>query len=174
MTLGTPQASEGPMTVFIYVNTSKQVGDAEHLKVFANLDAAETWFEENDPEGADVDLSLVRLPDDALIFPAIPGPGEDFSFTKPRDPRNFSKEFVRRAKRLGFDGFTFHHLRGTHTTLLLDRGVPVHTVAERIGDDPAVLLRNYAKRKRQRGDKPTMDASVSSVISALAAGFLSP
>ena len=39
------------MTVFIYVNTSKQVGDADHLKVFANADAAETWFEENDPEG---------------------------------------------------------------------------------------------------------------------------
>jgi hypothetical protein len=29
------------MTVFIYVNTSKQVGDADHLKVFANVDAAE-------------------------------------------------------------------------------------------------------------------------------------
>ena len=39
------------MTVFIYVDTSKQVGDPEHLKVFANADAAEKWFEENDPEG---------------------------------------------------------------------------------------------------------------------------
>ena len=38
-------------SVFIYVNSSKQVGDAEHLKVFANVDAAETWLEENDPEG---------------------------------------------------------------------------------------------------------------------------
>jgi hypothetical protein len=35
------------MTVLIYVNTSKQVGDAEDLKVFA----AEKWFVENDPEG---------------------------------------------------------------------------------------------------------------------------
>jgi len=33
-------------------NTSKQVGDADHLKVLANADAAEIWFEENDPEGA--------------------------------------------------------------------------------------------------------------------------
>ena len=48
---GQAQASEGPMTVFIYVNTIKQVGDAEHLKVFATVDAAEKWFEENDPEG---------------------------------------------------------------------------------------------------------------------------
>lgn len=47
---------------------------------------------------------------------------------------------------------------------MLDRGVPVHTVAERIGDDPAVLLRSYAKRKRQRGDRPTMDEPVAAVI----------
>jgi hypothetical protein len=39
------------MTVFVYVNTGKQVGDADHVKVFANQDAAEKWFEENDPEG---------------------------------------------------------------------------------------------------------------------------
>jgi hypothetical protein len=28
------------MTVFVYVNTSKQVGDADHIKVFTNVDAA--------------------------------------------------------------------------------------------------------------------------------------
>jgi hypothetical protein len=39
------------MTVFVYVNTSRSVGDPEHIKVFANQDAAETWFAENDPEG---------------------------------------------------------------------------------------------------------------------------
>jgi integrase len=120
------------------------------------------------PDGVEVDLSLVRLPDDALIFPAIPEPGQDFSFNTPRNPRNFSKEFARRARRLGFAGFTFHHLRGTHATLLLDRGVPVHIVAERIGDDPAVLLRNYAKRKR----KTTANSSISADINALTAGFL--
>ena len=30
------------MTVWIYLNTSKPAGDPEHLKVFANQDAAET------------------------------------------------------------------------------------------------------------------------------------
>ncbi|MGY2935985.1 integrase [Bradyrhizobium sp. GM6.1] len=114
------------------------------------------------PEGVEVDLSLVRLPEDALIFP------EPGTFNTPRNPRNFSKEFARRAKRLGFGDFTFHHLRGTHTTLLLDRGVPVHVVAERVGDDPAVLLRNYAKRKRHQ----TANTDFSAQISALAAGFL--
>ena len=39
------------MTVLIYVDTSKQVGDKEHLQVFASEDAAETWLQENDPEG---------------------------------------------------------------------------------------------------------------------------
>ena len=39
------------MTVWIYVNTSKQVGDPEHLKVFANREAAQAWFEGNHPEG---------------------------------------------------------------------------------------------------------------------------
>ena len=39
------------MTVFVYVNPSKQIDDEDHVKVFANVDAAEKWFEENDPEG---------------------------------------------------------------------------------------------------------------------------
>jgi hypothetical protein len=39
------------VTVLIYLDTSKQVGDPDHLKVFTNADAAEKWFEENDPEG---------------------------------------------------------------------------------------------------------------------------
>jgi hypothetical protein len=38
-------------TVWIYVDTSKDVGDADHLKVFANVEASERWLEENDPEG---------------------------------------------------------------------------------------------------------------------------
>jgi integrase len=120
------------------------------------------------PDGAAVDLSLIKLPDDALMFPNVPAPGSGFSFTTPRNPRNFTKEFARRAARLGFPDLRFHDLRGTHATLLLDKGIPVHVVAERIGDDPAVLLRNYAKRKRAN----TADNSVSAVIGALAAGFL--
>ena len=30
------------MTVFVYVDMSKQVGDKDHIKVFATVDAAET------------------------------------------------------------------------------------------------------------------------------------
>jgi hypothetical protein len=39
------------MTVFVYVNTAKKVGDPDHVKVFSTVDAAERWFDENDPEG---------------------------------------------------------------------------------------------------------------------------
>lgn len=120
------------------------------------------------PDGADVDLGLVRLPKEALIFPSPPPRGEDFSFIKPRDPHTFSKQFRRKAKALGFVDFKFHHLRGTHATQLLDRGVPVHTVAERIGDDPAVLLKHYAKRKRQQ----VADVSVSAVLNSISAGVI--
>ena len=48
------------MTVLIYVDTSKQVGDLNHLKVFANADAAETWFEENDPEGVAFEYEVIE------------------------------------------------------------------------------------------------------------------
>ena len=41
------------MSVWIYVDTSKQVGDPDHLnKVFASQDAAEAWFAENALEQA--------------------------------------------------------------------------------------------------------------------------
>ena len=48
--LGQAKAKERPMTVFVYVNASKQFGDPEPVEVFANADAAETWFDENDPK----------------------------------------------------------------------------------------------------------------------------
>jgi hypothetical protein len=48
--------------VWIYVDTRKQVGDVDHLKVFANLDAAEICFEENDQGVAFEDEVLECLP----------------------------------------------------------------------------------------------------------------
>jgi hypothetical protein len=52
---------EGLMkTVWIYVETSKQVGDKDHLKIFATTDAAEKWFEENDPEGVAFEYEVLE------------------------------------------------------------------------------------------------------------------
>ncbi|WOH53896.1 hypothetical protein [Bradyrhizobium sp. sBnM-33] len=35
----------------ITVNKSREIGDTEPIRVFGNIDDAERWFEENDPEG---------------------------------------------------------------------------------------------------------------------------
>jgi integrase len=101
------------------------------------------------PDGFDIDLSLIKLPTDAHLFPSLPGTGRKFTLARPRDPRNTSKEFKLKTVKLGFPGLRLHELRGSHETCLLDAGVPVHVVAKRCGHDPAVLLRFYAKRTRK-------------------------
>ena len=93
------------------------------------------------PDSASVDLSLIKLPEEALMFPNPPALGE-LNFVTPRYAKACDHaQFKRRASRLGFPNLRFHDLRGTHETLLLDRGVPVHVVAARCGHDPATLLR---------------------------------
>jgi integrase len=125
-----------------------------HLRIIAGV-----------PDGTAVDLSLVKLPPEALMFPAPPTAG-NLSFTRPRNPRPVTNAFLKKARRLGFPGLRLHDLRGTHETLLLDRGVPVHVVAARCGHDPAVLLRTYAKRTRKADD------SAVDVIAAISKGAL--
>ena len=49
------------MTVWIYVDTHKVVGDKDHLKVFATVEAAEAWFEENDSEGVAFEYDVIDL-----------------------------------------------------------------------------------------------------------------
>jgi len=115
-------------------------------------------------DGTAVDLSLVRLPDDALMFPNLVG---DMDLAAPRHPRNTSKEIKRRVVALGFPGMRpFHDLRVTHETSLLDDGVPVHVVAARCGHDPAVLLRVYAKRTKRA------DQNAAAAIGRLSHGLL--
>jgi len=115
-------------------------------------------------DGVSVDLSLVKLPEGALVFPSLIG--EELDFTRPRHPQSITGEFVKRARKLGFLGLRFHDLRGTHETLLLDAGVPVHVVAARCGHDPAILLRVYAKRTKKA------DTSAAALIGALSKSVL--
>jgi hypothetical protein len=42
------------------LDTNKQVRDPDHLKVFANADAAETWFGEKDPEGVAFEYEILE------------------------------------------------------------------------------------------------------------------
>jgi integrase len=125
----------------------------KYLRLVAGVSAA-----------AAVELALVRLPAGALIFPSPFG--DKFDLTRPRSPSAVSKMVARHARKLGFKELRFHDLRGAHETALLDAGVPVHTVAARCGHDPAVLLRNYAKRTRKA------DVSAAAVIGNLSKDLL--
>jgi integrase len=120
------------------------------------------------PDGTDINLSLIKLPQDALILPADPSRGRDLDFVTPRDPRNTTKDFRRIATKLGFPDFWFHNLRHTHATQLLDRGVSVHRVAARIGEDAATLLKVYARLTRKKND------AMEEAVNALGTNILSP
>lgn len=50
------------MTVWIYVDTSKEVGDVDHLKVFATSDAADAWLKQHDDEGVAFAYPVVGIP----------------------------------------------------------------------------------------------------------------
>ena len=95
------------------------------------------------PDGVAVDLSLVKLPADALMFPSPIG--SEIDLAQPRDPHAVTRTFCHRAVRLGFKGLRFHDLRGSHATQLLRQRMPIDVVARRLGHDPAVMMRSYAK-----------------------------
>jgi integrase len=113
------------------------------------------------PDGIEVDLSLVRLPGEALVCPALGS-----NLTTIRGPAGVSTAFFKHARRLGSQDITLHDLRASHETALLDKGVPVHVVAKRCGHDPAMLLRVYAKRTKKADD------NAANVIGTLMKGVL--
>jgi hypothetical protein len=39
---------------------TKGVGDVDHLTVFANLDLADEWFKEHDPEGVVFEYPVIE------------------------------------------------------------------------------------------------------------------
>ena len=97
-------------------------------------------------ERAVVSLGAVRLPAETLVFPSGSVHGGRFDFARIRNARGLTKATRKRFRKLGFAGLRFHDLRVTHATAPLDAGVPVHTVAQRLGNRPDILLRAYAKR----------------------------
>jgi integrase len=108
------------------------------------------------PSGATVDLSLVKLPADALMFPSPTG----LDFTRARFALAVTRQFENYARKQ-YPGLRFHDLRGSHETALLDAGVPVHVVAARCGHDPATLLKSYAKSGPRRLTQTQPQPSVS-------------
>ena len=58
------------MTVWIYVDTSKQVGDPDHLKVFRSELYACAWFTDHNPEGMAFEYPVIG--EERMIRKPIP------------------------------------------------------------------------------------------------------
>src|SRR5262249_1149243 len=77
-----------------------------------------------------------KMPDDALVFPVFDG--------GPRSLRAVSKEWEIFAASAGIREVTFHGLRHTHASQLIDAGVDVVTISKRMGhSSPTVTLSTY-------------------------------
>ncbi|WP_342710747.1 DUF5658 family protein [Bradyrhizobium sp. B124] len=50
------------MKVWIYTDTSKNIGDPQYLKVFATSEAAQPWLKQNDPHGVAIAYEIILEP----------------------------------------------------------------------------------------------------------------
>jgi integrase len=84
-------------------------------------------------------LGLGKLPDDALLFASIEG--------KPLSTADVSVVWSRFAAKIGMPEITFHGLRHTHASQLIDAGVDIATISKRLGHaTPGITLAVYAHR----------------------------
>ena len=114
------------------------------------------------PDGATADLSLIKIPDSALIFPAI-----ERGLDALRDANAVTRTFERNARKvLGLQKLRLHDLRHTHGSRLIAAGLPITTVAARLGHTPEVLLRVYAHELKAAEEQ----RASADIISALAIG----
>ncbi len=92
-------------------------------------------------------LGLGKLSDEAdLLFPTLEG-------SLP-SPRAFSAEWADVAASIGMPDITFHALRHTHASQLIDAGLDVVTIAKRLGHSgPNITLKVYAHLFRDSDDK---------------------
>lgn len=91
-------------------------------------------------------LGAGRLPDDALLFANIVG--------KPLSPTAVSTAWADFAESIGIPAVTFHALRHTHASQLIDAGVDIVTISKRLGHaKPDITLRVYAHLFRNDDSK---------------------
>ena len=94
-------------------------------------------------------LGQGKLSDTDLVFPTLDG--------SPQSPDSFGSAWGKLAKKLGL-GVSFHGLRHTHASQLIDAGLDVVTIAKRLGHaSPAITLNVYAHLFR-KDDRKAADA----------------
>jgi integrase len=82
-------------------------------------------------------LGVGKLPNDALLFANLEG--------GPLRPSTISSDFGDLTETIGLPEITFHVLRHTHVSQLIDRGVDIVTISKRLGHaQPSVTLAIYA------------------------------
>jgi len=91
-------------------------------------------------------VSRVDLTDNALVFSDIDG--------GPLSPDAVSAAWSDYAKKIGMGDISFHALRHTHASQLIDAGVDIVTISKRLGHaKPDITLRVYAHLFRKDDSK---------------------
>jgi integrase len=91
-------------------------------------------------------LGLGKASEDAMVFATPEG--------RPLRPNGVSAEWARLRCALGLEKVSFHALRHTHASQLIDAGVDVVTIARRLGHaSPAITLNTYAHLFRKDDSK---------------------
>jgi integrase len=91
-------------------------------------------------------LGAGKLQDDDLLFTDIDG--------GPINPNALSVAWLNFAKRIGMPDITFHALRHTHASQLIDQSVDIVTISKRLGHaKPDITLRIYAHLYRKDDGK---------------------
>jgi integrase len=91
-------------------------------------------------------LGVGRLPDNALLFADLEG--------RPLPPNAISAAWADYAARIGMPDITFHALRHSHASQLIDAGVDIVTISKRLGHaKPDITLRTYAHLFRKDDGK---------------------
>jgi integrase len=107
-----------------------------------------------------VALGLGKWDESALLFTRLNG--------SPQSPRAFSKEWADVAASIGLP-VTFHALRHTHASHLIDAGIDVVKISRRLGHASVdITLRVYAHLFRKRDDKSS--AAINAAIASLFQG----
>lgn len=89
-------------------------------------------------------LGAGELPDDALLFGDLDG--------NPVTPNSVSAAWGDYAKRIGVPEVTFHALRHTHASQLIDANVDIVTISKRLGHaKPDITLRGTGRQQSSGG-----------------------